>query len=79
MEQNKRKIPRLYKRFSRVGEITNYHLGLFHTTLLSEEDKVEIKPNEESLQYLTDNCNGKFYIDVGNSSWLSTEEVWIIR
>lgn len=50
--------------------------ALPHSTLLSEEDKEwRLNLMKESLQYLTDNCNGKFYIDVGHSSWLSPEEV----
>ena len=46
-------------------------MRLPHSTDLSEEEKEwRLQLMKESLQMLTDNCNGIFYIDVGHSNWL---------
>lgn len=45
--------------------------ALPHSTLLSEEDREwRLSLMKESLQMLTDKCNGIVYIDVGHSAWL---------
>jgi len=45
--------------------------ALPHSTLLSEEEqKWRLDLMKKSLELLTNNCNGKIYIDVGHSSWL---------
>jgi len=50
--------------------------ALPHSTHLPEdEQKWRLDLMKESLQYLTDNCNGQFYIDVGHSSWLEPGDV----
>lgn len=50
--------------------------ALPHSTLLSEEEQEwRLELMKESLEHLTNNCNGIFYIDVGHSSWLRPEEV----
>lgn len=69
------------ERFARgVGESSPIVIyepdALPHSTLLSEEEQEwRLELMKESLQMLTDNCNGIFYIDVGHSSWLSPEKV----
>jgi endoglucanase len=69
------------ERFARgVGESSPIVIyepdALPHSTLLSEEEQEwRLQLMKESLQMLTDNCNGIFYIDVGHSSWLSPEKV----
>jgi len=50
--------------------------ALPHSTLLSEEEQEwRLNLMKESLQLLTDNCNGLVYIDVGHSSWLEPEVI----
>jgi len=45
--------------------------ALPHSTLLSEEDREwRLSLMKESLEYLTNNCNGIVYVDVGHSGWL---------
>ena len=49
--------------------------ALPHSTLLSEsEQEWRLELMKESLQLLTDSCNGKIYIDVGHSSWLQPKQ-----
>lgn len=50
--------------------------ALPHSTLLTEEEQEwRLELMQESLQLLTNNCNGIVYIDVGHSAWLSPEQV----
>lgn len=50
--------------------------ALPHSTLLSKSDqRWRLSLMKESLEYLTDNCNGLFYIDVGHSNWLKPYQV----
>lgn len=50
--------------------------ALSHSTHLSEDEQSwRLQLMKESLQLLTDKCNGKVYIDVGHSAWLYYEEV----
>tara|TARA_B100001287_G_C22581768_1_gene481270 strand:- start:83 stop:928 length:846 start_codon:yes stop_codon:yes gene_type:complete len=50
--------------------------ALPHSTLLSEEDREwRLDLMRESLQMLTNNCNGIVYIDVGHSMWLHQKDV----
>ena len=50
--------------------------ALPHSTLLSEEEQEwRLELMKESLEYITNNCNGIVYIDVGHSNWLSPEKV----
>ena len=49
--------------------------ALPHSTLLSEEDREwRLDLMKESLQMLTNNCNGIVYIDVGHSAWLHPKD-----
>jgi endoglucanase len=50
--------------------------ALPHSTLLSGEDREwRLELMKESLEILTQECNGIIYIDVGHSNWLSPEVV----
>lgn len=50
--------------------------ALPHSTLFSEEDQEwRLDLMKESLEILTENCNGIIYVDVGHSAWLSPEVV----
>jgi endoglucanase len=50
--------------------------ALPHSTLLSKSEQTfRLDLMKESLEYLTDNCNGIFYVDVGHSNWLDPKEV----
>lgn len=50
--------------------------ALAHSTLLDkEEQEWRLELMKESLQLLTDNCNGLVYVDVGHSSWLHYNDV----
>ena len=50
--------------------------ALPHSTLMNEEDKAwRLDLMKESLEILTNECNGIIYIDVGHPAWLSPEEV----
>ena len=50
--------------------------ALPHSTHLSEEEQEwRLSLMRQSLQMLTDSCNGKFYIDVGHSNWLEPKVV----
>jgi endoglucanase len=50
--------------------------ALPHSTLLSEDDQEwRLELMKESLEILTQECNGVIYIDVGHSNWLSPEVV----
>ena len=50
--------------------------ALPHSTLLSEEDREwRLDLMKESLEILTNNCNGIVYIDVGHSNWLPPKDV----
>ena len=50
--------------------------ALAHSTLLDKEEQDwRLELMKESLQLLTDNCNGLVYVDVGHSNWLSPEVV----
>tara|TARA_B110000037_G_C16984123_1_gene450316 strand:- start:64 stop:906 length:843 start_codon:yes stop_codon:yes gene_type:complete len=50
--------------------------ALPHSMLLSDEDKeYRLKLMKKSLEYLTENCNGIFYVDVGHSNWLKPEVI----
>lgn len=50
--------------------------SLPHSTLLSEEEQNwRMELMKEALTYLTENCNGIIYIDVGHSNWLSPKQV----
>lgn len=50
--------------------------ALPHSTLLSEEDQEwRLELMKESLEILTEECNGIVYVDVGHSAWLSPEVV----
>lgn len=45
--------------------------ALPHSTLLSEEEQEwRLELMKESLELLTNNCNGIVYVDVGHSNWL---------
>tara|TARA_B110000285_G_scaffold193887_1_gene223187 strand:- start:1441 stop:2289 length:849 start_codon:yes stop_codon:yes gene_type:complete len=45
--------------------------ALPHSTLLDiDEQEWRLSLMKESIQYLTDNCNGRIYIDIGHSNWL---------
>jgi len=49
--------------------------ALPHSTLLSEEDSEwRLQLMKQSLQMLTDNCNGIVYVDVGHSAWLHPKD-----
>ena len=49
--------------------------ALPHSTLLSEEDREwRLELMKESLQMLTNNCNGIVYVDVGHSAWLHPKD-----
>jgi len=69
------------ERFARgIGEDTPIIIyepdALPQSTLLSEEEKAwRLELMKDSLQILTNNCNGLVYIDVGHSSWLEPEIV----
>tara|TARA_B100000900_G_scaffold153694_1_gene130522 strand:+ start:489 stop:1340 length:852 start_codon:yes stop_codon:yes gene_type:complete len=53
--------------------------ALPHSTLLSEEDREwRLQLMKESLQLLTDNCNGIVYIDVGHSAWLPPKDADVL-
>lgn len=50
--------------------------ALPHSTLMSEEEQEwRLDLMKESLEILTEECNGIVYIDVGHSAWLSPEKV----
>lgn len=50
--------------------------ALPHSTLMSEEEQEwRLELMKESLEILTEECNGIIYIDVGHSAWLSPEKV----
>ena len=50
--------------------------ALPHSTLLSEEDREwRLNLMKESLEILTNSCNGIVYIDVGHSNWLPPKDV----
>lgn len=50
--------------------------ALPHSTLLTEEEQEwRLELMKESLEILTEKCNGIVYIDVGHSAWLSPEQV----
>ena len=50
--------------------------ALPHSTLLDkEEQEWRLELMKESLNILTNNCNGIIYVDVGHSNWLSPEVV----
>jgi endoglucanase len=72
------------ERFSRgVGEDSPIIIyepdALPHSTLLSEEDREwRLELMKESLEILTNNCNGIVYIDVGHSRWLQPKDVHIL-
>ena len=49
--------------------------ALPHSTLLSEEDREwRLDLMKESLEILTNNCNGIVYVDVGHSAWLAPKD-----
>jgi len=72
------------ERFSRgVGEDSPIIIyepdALPHSTLLSEEDREwRLELMKESLEILTNNCNGIVYIDVGHSRWLQPKDAHIL-
>ena len=50
--------------------------ALPHSVSLEKEDmEWRLQLMQESLQMLTDNCNGIVYIDVGHSKWLHQKDV----
>jgi endoglucanase len=50
--------------------------ALPHSTLMTkEEQEWRLELMKESVDILTNNCNGIIYIDVGHSAWLSPEKV----
>ena len=50
--------------------------ALPHSTLLDEEEQEwRLSLMKESLEYLTKNTNGIFYVDVGHSNWLEPKVV----
>jgi len=50
--------------------------ALPHSTLLSEEEQEwRLELMKESLEILTEECNGIVYVDVGHSAWLQPEVV----
>lgn len=50
--------------------------ALPHSTLMSKEDREwRLELMKESVDILTNNCNGIIYIDIGHSAWLSPETV----
>ncbi len=49
--------------------------ALPHSTLLSDEHREwRLDLMKQSLQMLTDNCNGIIYVDVGHSAWLHPKD-----
>tara|TARA_Y100001954_G_scaffold219875_1_gene254462 strand:- start:359 stop:1006 length:648 start_codon:yes stop_codon:yes gene_type:complete len=49
--------------------------ALPHSTLLSDEHREwRLDLMKQSLQMLTDNCNGIVYVDVGHSAWLHPKD-----
>ena len=53
--------------------------ALPHSTLLSEEDREwRLQLMKESLEILTNNCNGIVYIDVGHSAWLPPKDADVL-
>lgn len=49
--------------------------ALPHSTLLSEEDREwRLDLMKESLEILTENCNGIVYVDVGHPAWLPPKD-----
>jgi len=68
------------KRFSKgVGDKSPIIIyepdALPHSTLLPEEEQEwRLELMKESLEYLTENCNGIVYIDTGHSNWLSPKQ-----
>lgn len=49
--------------------------ALPHSTLLSEDEQEwRLELMKESLEHLTNNCNGLVYIDVGHSKWLQPKQ-----
>lgn len=50
--------------------------ALPHSTLLSEEEQEwRLQLMKESLEILTEECNGIIYVDVGHSNWLKDKDV----
>jgi endoglucanase len=50
--------------------------ALPHSTLLSEEEQEwRLELMKESLEILTEKCNGIVYVDVGHSAWLNPQTV----
>lgn len=53
--------------------------ALPHSVSLSKEDREwRLELMKESLEILTNNCNGIVYIDVGHSSWLPPKDVDVL-
>lgn len=50
--------------------------ALPHSTLLDEEEQEwRLSLMKDALEYLTENTNGKIYVDVGHSNWLKPKQV----
>ena len=77
--KTKEKYLDFIERFARgVGESSPIIIyepdALPHSTLLSEDEQEwRLELMKESLEYLTNNCNGIIYVDVGHSNWLDPQ------
>ena len=73
----------IYKFAEGVGEDSPIIIyepdALPHSTLLSEEDREwRLELMKESLEILTENCNGIIYVDVGHPAWLPPKDADVL-